>query len=260
MYPILFHIGSFEVTSFGVLVATGALVGLWIFRRELRFSDLPDEATDAALYGLVAGLAGAKLLWVGEHFGEEPFFSLLLSRAGLSWFGGFAGGVGTALLIFWRKRWPVMAILAAATPGLALGHAVGRIGCFLVGDDYGRPSTLPWAVAFPKGAPPTFVPVHPTQLYEAFALVPIFFLLVRWRRRGMPDIRVVGGYLLLVGVLRFLIEFIRVNVRVALGMTVAQYAALTISILGAILIVRSRGRQASTAPAAAHKRAARTGG
>jgi phosphatidylglycerol:prolipoprotein diacylglycerol transferase len=77
-------------------------------------------------------------------------------------------------------------VLAAATPALAVGHAIGRIGCFLVGDDYGRPTNLPWRIAFPEGLPPTAVPVHPTQLYEAAALVPLVILLMRWRRSGRP--------------------------------------------------------------------------
>lgn len=240
MYPVLFRIGTFEVTSFGVLVAVGALVGLGLLRRELRLSQLPLEAGDAALVGLVAGLVGAKLLWTAEHLGEEPLMALLLSRAGLSWFGGFAGGVGTALWIIRRRRWPVIPILSAATPALAHGHAIGRVGCFLVGDDYGIPSNLPWAVAFPEGSPPTMVAVHPTQLYEAAALIPIVALTLHWRRKGVPDAQVVGAYLGLTGGLRFAIEFIRLNARVALGMTVAQWAALALGIAGTALIVRSR--------------------
>src|SRR5919199_1593352 len=93
VYPTLFRIGSFEVTSFGVLVAIAALVGIWIFGRELARSGLPEDATNAAVAGVLGGLAGAKLLWTAEHLGEEPFLSLLLSRGGMSWFGGFVGGV-----------------------------------------------------------------------------------------------------------------------------------------------------------------------
>lgn len=245
MYPILFRIGSFEVTSFGVLVAAGAFAGLWLFHHELRRSRLPVEATDVALIAVVAGLVGAKLLWVAEHFGEEPFFALLFSRAGLSWFGGFAGGIGSGLWMIRRRKWPLVPVLAAAAPALALGHAIGRIGCFLVGDDYGKPSHLPWAVAFPNGSPPTTVPVHPTQLYEMVVLLAIMVVLLRWRQRGMPDAQVLGGYFGMAGVERFAIEFIRVNKRVALGMTVAQWASLAVAVVGAILIVRSRARQAS---------------
>ncbi|MEZ5318399.1 MAG: prolipoprotein diacylglyceryl transferase [Vicinamibacterales bacterium] len=239
---MLFRVGSFEISSFGVLVAIGALVGLWVFRRELERSRLPVGAVDAALAGVIAGMVGAKLLWVAEHLGEEPVTRLLFSRAGLSWFGGFVGGVGTALWLIRRKGWPVMAVLAAATPALAIGHAIGRIGCFLVGDDYGRPSALPWAVAFPEGAPPIDVPVHPTQIYEALALVPVAWLLIRWRRRGVSDRRVLGAYLVMTGTIRFLIEFIRVNTRVALGLTVAHFAAMGVAIAGAVLLLRRGAR------------------
>ncbi len=176
-----------------MLVAIGAIVGLWLFERELRRAGLPASAIDAGFAGVIGGLAGAKLLWVTEHAGEAPIAQLLLSRGGMSWFGGFAGGVVAGLVLMRRDRLPITAVLAAATPGLAVGHAIGRIGCFMVGDDYGRPSDLPWAVAFPEGLPPTTLPVHPTQLYEAAALVPIAWLLLRWRREGRPDRAVLGG-------------------------------------------------------------------
>ena len=94
MYPTFFRIGNFDVTSFGVMVAIGALVGLWVFGRELARSGLPASATDAAMAGVFGGLVGAKLLWVAEHVGEERLRDLLLSRGGMSWFGGLLGGVG----------------------------------------------------------------------------------------------------------------------------------------------------------------------
>ena len=170
MYPVLFRIGDFEVTSFGVLVAIGALVGIWVFGRELARSGLPETAANAAVVGVMGGFIGAKLLWTVEFAGQDSVTNLLFSRGGFSWFGGFLGGVGSGLWILRRHRVPLVPALAAATPALAIGHAIGRIGCFLVGDDYGRPSDLPWAVAFPEGLPPTTVRVHPTQLYEAAAL------------------------------------------------------------------------------------------
>src|SRR5256885_3208630 len=98
------------------MLAIGALVGLWLLRRELRRSGLPETALDAAIAGVVGGMAGAKLLWVFEHRGEEPFFGLLLSRGGMSWFGGFAGGILAGLWGMQRKRLPKPAVLAAATP------------------------------------------------------------------------------------------------------------------------------------------------
>jgi phosphatidylglycerol---prolipoprotein diacylglyceryl transferase len=240
MYPVLLRIGSFEVTSFGVLVAVAALVGLWLFRRELRRSGLPLDAADAGLVGVIGGLLGAKLLWTVEHVREGPISELLFSRGGLSWYGGLIGGVGAGLAYIGIKGWPVVPILAAATPALAFGHLIGRIGCFLVGDDYGTPSNLPWAVAFPEGLPPTTVPVHPTQLYEAIGLGLLGWLLVRWRRNGVRDTIVLGRYLVGAGTLRFVIEFIRVNERVALGLSVAHLVSLAAIALGIGVLVVSQ--------------------
>jgi len=228
------------------MVAVGALVGLWLFRRELRRSGLPERGVDAGVVGLLGGMAGAKLLWVFEHFGEEPVADLLLSRGGMSWFGGFTGGVLAGLWFMHRNRLPTIAVLAAATPALAVGHAIGRIGCFLVGDDYGRPTNLPWAVAFPEGLPPTAVPVHPTQIYEAVALIPIAWLLLRWRKQGRPDRVVLGAYFVLAGTLRFAIEFIRVNQRVFGIFTVAHLASLAAVIVGAGLLMWRGAESTST--------------
>jgi phosphatidylglycerol:prolipoprotein diacylglycerol transferase len=240
IYPVLFRIGDFEITSFGVMVAAGALVGLWLLRRELERSGLPESALDVGLAGVFGGLAGAKLLWVAEHLGEEPVFSLLFSRGGLSWFGGFAGGVLAGLWLMHHRRLPQVSVLAAATPGLVVGHQIGRIGCFLVGDDYGRPSDLPWAVAFPEGLPPTTVPVHPTQLYEAVALVPVLLMLLRWRRQGRSDRFVLGAYLMMAGLVRFAIEFLRINPPVLGMLTVAHVAALGAIVAGLAFLSAAR--------------------
>ena len=168
-----FEIRGFEITSFGAMLAVAALVGIWIFRRELRRSGMPESAVDAALAGGLGGVVGAKLLWVVEHLGSDDWTSLLFLRGGLSWFGGFVGGVLAGMIVMRRQRLPIMATIAAATPALAIGHAIGRIGCLLVGDDYGTPSNLPWAISFPRGLPPVDVPVHPAMVYEAVALLPI---------------------------------------------------------------------------------------
>jgi phosphatidylglycerol:prolipoprotein diacylglycerol transferase len=240
MYPVLFRVGTFEVTSFGAMVALAALVGLWLFRRELQRSGLPRDAADAGLIGVIGGLLGAKLLWTLEHAGTAPVSELLFSRGGLSWYGGLVGGVGAGLAWIRLRGWPTIPILAAATPALAFGHVIGRIGCFLVGDDYGRPTDLPWGVAFPQGLPPTTVPVHPTQLYEAGGLGILGWLLIRWRRKGVPDAVVLGRYLLAAGMLRFAIEFIRVNERVLLGLSVAHLVSLAVAAVGAGMLITYR--------------------
>lgn len=238
MYPVLFRIGNFEVTSFGVMVAVAALVGLNVFGRELRRRGFPEDSVNAAVGGVLGGLVGAKVIWSIEFAGSAPFSDLLFSRGGLSWFGGFAGGVSVGLWLLHRYRVPLIAGLAAASPALALGHAIGRIGCFLVGDDYGKPTTLPWAVAFPDGLPPTTVPVHPTQLYEAAALAVLAVVLLRLSRAKAPDRVVFGTYLGAAGVIRFVIEFVRVNAPVLGPLTLAQLWSLALISGGAILLSR----------------------
>lgn len=242
MLPVLFRIGTFDITSFGVMVALGALTGLWVFRRELARSGLPDTALDAAVYGLVGGLIGAKLLYVFEHLDEGSFLALFLDRGGMSWFGGFVGGLLAGYTTIRAKRWPMVAVLSAATPALAVGQLLGRIGCFLVGDDYGSPTTLPWGVAFPRGLPPTSAPVHPTQIYEAIFLACLAGLLLRWRRQGTADRTVLGRYFLLAGAFRFVLEFVRVNTRVAGPLTVAHFFALAVVVLGLVILVGGPAR------------------
>jgi phosphatidylglycerol:prolipoprotein diacylglycerol transferase len=222
MYPTFFRLGDYEVTTFGALVALGVIAGYCVLRRELRRGGLSPDDADAALMGVLGGLIGAKVVWAVEFRGEAPFLSLLFSRGGLSWFGGFVGGVGAGLWELRRREVPIFSALAAAAPALAIGHAIGRVGCFLVGDDYGRPTNLPWGVTFPRGLPPTSIPVHPTQIYEAAGLALIAWALIKWRRGGVSDVGVFGRYLVLAGTLRFAIEFIRINEPIVGSFTLAQ--------------------------------------
>lgn len=229
------------------MVALGALAGLWVFRRELIRAGLPDAALDAAVYGLVGGLLGAKLLYVFEHLDESSFMSLFLDRGGMSWFGGFVGGLVAGIATIRYKHWPLVGVLAAATPALAVGQMLGRVGCFLVGDDYGRPTSLPWGVAFPRGLPPTTDRVHPTQIYEAIFLAVLAWVLIRWRRKGVADVKVLGRYFVLAGAFRFLLEFVRVNVRVIGPFTVAHIASLGVVIVGVIVLSYAKGVRRSGA-------------
>ena len=232
MHPLLFRIGTFEITSFGAMMATAAIVGLFILQREARRSGLPDSVMDAGLVGVIGGMVGAKLFWTIEHAGSGPISGLLFSRGGLSWYGGLIGGLVSGLVFIRSRRWPLMAILAAATPALAIGQLLGRIGCFLVGDDYGWPTSLPWGVAFPEGLPPTTVPVHPTQLYEALGLGMVAAILIHWRRAGVSDGAVVGRYLVMVAALRFAIEFVRVHEAIAFGLAPAHWLSIVIAAIG----------------------------
>jgi phosphatidylglycerol---prolipoprotein diacylglyceryl transferase len=231
MLPVTFHVGAVEITGFGIMVGVGAYAGAWMFQRELRARALPD-AVAVGLAGLVGGMVGAKLLYVLEEAGQQPVLTALFSRGGFSWFGGLLGGIVVASATVVLRRLPWLGVAAAAAPAIALGQAFGRIGCFLVGDDYGRPSGLPWAVAFPQGLPPTTERVHPTQLYEAVFLFILAAALWHWRRGGATDRVVVARYCLLAGGFRFLLEFIRVDPRIVFGLTVAQFVCWTLVAVG----------------------------
>jgi len=122
---------------------------------------------------------------------------------------------------------------------------LGRIGCFLVGDDYGSPTSLPWGVAFPRGLPPTLERVHPTQIYEAIFLAVLTWVLIRWRKGGLADRTVLGRYLVMSGAFRFLLEFLRVNTRVAGPLTVAHFFALAVVVLGGVILLAA-GKAAVT--------------
>jgi phosphatidylglycerol:prolipoprotein diacylglycerol transferase len=241
MYPILFEFFGFPISTFGVMMAVGFLLSAWIVARRLAEYGLdPEFASTILIYAMIGGVAGSKLYFAIDESlrGGAPFFELLLSRAGITWYGGLIGGT---LLVTLATRWhglPTRVVASCVATAAPFGQACGRIGCFLVGDDYGQPSTLPWAVAFPEGLPPTAVPVHPTQIYEAIPLFALAVVFTRLRAAGMPDRRVFGLYLVSAGALRFAIEFLRVNEQVLLGLSVAHLASLAAMIAGGVLLTR----------------------
>ena len=247
MYPTILRIGSFEITSFGVLVAIAVLVGAGVLSRETERRGLdPSVAFEAVFAGVLGGLLGAKALYVLEHaWLGEPARGLIFDRAGLSWFGGLIGGVAGGAAAFARRGIGWRNALDAAGPALAIGQAIGRIGCFLVGDDYGTPTNLPWGMAFPNGSPPTLARVHPTQLYEAGALVVLFVWLRRSPRRTDRPGRVFARYLVGAGAIRFPLEFIRPNPHLIAGLSIAQAASAVAVVagLGWLVAIRAASRQ-----------------
>jgi len=232
MYPELFRIGGFAVSSYGVMMAlafiAGGFVGRWQFaKRGVR----PDFVWGLVIAAIIGGLIGAKVHYLIIH--PESWPQNILSRSGLVWFGGMFGALFAAALVTVFSKQRLGAVMDGSAFALAIGYAIGRIGCFLVGDDYGKPTDLPWGIAFPKGSPPTTVPVHPTQLYETLASLVIFALLLwvfspRFKREG-PLIFV---YAILAGIERFLVEFVRTNEPVALGLTQQQWISIALVIVG----------------------------
>ena len=244
MWPVVFKIPylNFPISSFGVMMAAGFLVGTWLTALRMREEGLDPELASVLLgYVLIGGVAGSKLYFAVDMALREglPFFSLLFSREGITWYGGLLAGTLAGAWGCRRHGIPILDFTSCAAVAVPVGHALGRVGCFLVGDDYGGPSDLPWALAFPLGAPPTLERVHPTQLYEVAWLLPLAALL--WaRRRRSPFL--FGEYLALAGLGRLLIEHWRVTPRVALGLSQAQWIGLALLVAGTSgwLLLRSR--------------------
>jgi phosphatidylglycerol:prolipoprotein diacylglycerol transferase len=242
MYPILFEIHGFAISTFGVMMAVGFLLSAWVVARRLReYGVDPEQSSTILIYAMLGGVLGSKLYFAIDESLRTgaSFLPLLLSRAGITWFGGLLGGTLAVVLATRIHRMSTRMISSCVATAAPLGQACGRIGCFLVGDDYGRPTELPWGIAFPEGAPPTTVPVHPTQLYEVVWLLLLAAFL--WRRRRSSAF-LFGEYLIGAGIGRFVIEIWRVNARVAQGLTEAQWISLGLVTLGGLgcLYFRSR--------------------
>jgi phosphatidylglycerol:prolipoprotein diacylglycerol transferase len=251
MYPELLRIGNFVVSSFGLMVALAFLTGYWItsleFKRKKFGQNLLGNLLIASMLG---GIGGAKLMYVFENVPLGDLFSNpvthLFSRGGLTFYGGFIG----AVLLFWilsiKNKVSFFKLMDAMAPGLAIGHSIGRVGCFLVGDDYGIKSDVPWAIAFPKGLPPTTDPVHPTQVYEVVLMGLVFAILWKLRKRVTPDGWLFSVLLITAGVERFLIEFIRNTTPSPIdGLSVAQLIAIGLIVLGTIKIVTLKNKSVS---------------
>ena len=235
MYPELFKIGNFTISSFGVMMALCFIAGYWIITLEAKRKGLDEKVVgNLFLASMIGGIVGAKLLYVFENVPLSELIrhplNNLLSRGGLTFYGGFLGAIILTWIIAHRNRLSMWVVGDLASPALALAYAIGRIGCFLVGDDYGIPSNLPWAMSFPKGLPPTEVPVHPTQLYEIVIMLIVFAFIWKIRTKGRPAGWLFSVYLIIAGLERFLIEFLR-------NTTPSPIPDLSLAQLMAILVI-----------------------
>ncbi|MGA7107392.1 MAG: prolipoprotein diacylglyceryl transferase family protein [Terracidiphilus sp.] len=238
MIPYL-HIWSFSIPTFGLMLWCAAVVAAFIMDRSFRRAGVDADAVGMVAVAVVAGIVGAKLWHVVDTPSEfhEIGWRVLWDSAGFAWFGGLVFGIGALLLQGSRARIGALRTLDLAAPAAAFGYGIGRIGCFLSGDGcYGIPTTLPWGMRFPNGLEPTFVPVHPTPLYELAAGLVIGSWL--WFRGGKarPTGWILGEYLLLSGTSRFLVEFIRRNPKIAFGLSNAQLASAGSVLVGIMLI------------------------
>jgi phosphatidylglycerol---prolipoprotein diacylglyceryl transferase len=265
MIPFL-HLGPLTIPTFGLSVACAMLVAYFVLRADLARRGIADaksgEAETLVASPCLAGFIGAKvyhLLETPSEFFADPL-GLLFSPYGFAWFGGLLAGFATFAFVAWRivrrnlaegKSISFLTILDAGSPAAAIGYGIGRIGCLLSGDgDYGIPTSLPWGMAFPNGLVPTTARVHPTPIYELIMACAIAWILwrmgsvrgaVQERRGGSSSTLDNGGakpgevfamYLILTGVARFLVEFIRINPRSFFGMSNAQAAGGLSALVG----------------------------
>ena len=235
------HIGPLTIQTFGICFAVGFLVAAGVLQRRFRELGEPVEWTWELTFAvMVGGLVGARVDYLAENWDKVHSHILknLFSGSGLVWYGGVIGGALGAVLWAQRRRWLDWRLPDVACVPLALGYAIGRCGCQLSGDgDYGIHSSLPWAMAYPKGTVPTTVKVHPTPVYETLAMGLIALLLWNLRDR-LTGGRLFALYLVLEGVERVLIEIIRRNKSVVAGLTLPQLISIALVAAGVALWVR----------------------
>jgi phosphatidylglycerol---prolipoprotein diacylglyceryl transferase len=229
------EIGPLTLQAFGIMFALGFVAaGALVARRLKELGKPPDWAYEMIFAALVGGIVGARVDFLIQNYDSvsDDLFGNIFSGAGLVWFGGVVGGaVGVLLWARWRRMLD-LTLLDICAPGLAIGYAVGRIGCQLSGDgDYGIPWDGPWAMAYPDGTEPSDVPVHPTPIYETLAMGLVTYALWRLRFSFRPGL-LFALYLVLAGAERFLVEFVRRNDEVALGLTQPQLVSLAMIVAG----------------------------
>ena len=248
MQPEL-QIGPLELKTFGLCFAAGFIFAAMVLARHFKELGKPvDWAYEMIFAGLVGGVIGSRVDYLIQNWDDvsDDLLGNVFSGSGLVWFGGLVGGALGVALWAWRRGFLGPQLLDVAAVPLALGYAIGRVGCQLSGDgDYGTESDLPWAMAYPDGAVPTTEEVHPTPIYESLAMGLVALAL--WRMRGRFAVGTIFAiYLVAAGVERLLVEFIRRNDDVALGLTFAQLVSVALIAAGAAWLVQRRGSLVET--------------
>jgi phosphatidylglycerol:prolipoprotein diacylglycerol transferase len=221
MHPVLFQVGPVTIYSYGVLAAAGVLLGLWYARRQAPHAGLHrDEVWNLGIYMVLAAIVTAKLWLVlieWRYFWRHPreIFTFGVVQSGGTFFGGILGAILLAAAYAWYEKMPILPLFDTYAAALPLGHTIGRLGCFMAGCCYGKPTSLPWGVKFSSPiaddlvGTPIGVALHPTQLYEAAAEIANFIFLVWLGKRQRFAGQIAGTYLILYGIERALIEIVR---------------------------------------------------
>jgi phosphatidylglycerol---prolipoprotein diacylglyceryl transferase len=251
MYPYIHIPHLFTIPTFGLMLWLAAVTAAVVVDRNFKRAKIDADAIGIVTIAVVAGIIGAKVWHILDTPAEfhADGWRVLYDPAGFAWYGGLVFGISALVIQGWRAKIGGLRTLDLAAPAAAIGYGIGRIGCFLSGDGcYGIPTKLPWGMAFPHGIDPVFVPVHPTPLYEMAAGILIGCWLY-WRcGKSHATGAILGQYLLLTGVARFLVEFIRRNPRVLWGLSNAQLASAGAALAGIAIILWAARRPAEQLP------------
>ncbi len=255
MHPILFSIGPLTIYSYGVLFAAAFVIGIYLAQKKAACLGIePDEKgekgekgekkaiiIDLGVYILIAAIVGARLFYIISNLDwyiKHPI-EIVFSRTGFVFYGGFIFAVLTGIWFLRRHNLPVLKIADIFSPAVAIGEAIGRIGCFLHGCCYGKPTSLPWHVHFPEGSPVGNIDVHPTQIYLSISNI-IIFIILSTIKPGFAG-KICSLYLILHALFRFVIEYWRGDsASVFLKLTGAQLISVFMLICGVILWVKAR--------------------
>jgi phosphatidylglycerol:prolipoprotein diacylglycerol transferase len=250
------QLGPLELKTFGMMFALGFLAaGAVVARRFAELGKPVDWAYEMTFAALLGGLVGARVYYLAENWSDvsDDVLGNIFSGSGLVWYGGAIGGALAVFAWAWWRGFLSLALLDLAAVPLALGYAIGRVGCQLSGDgDYGRASDLPWAMSYPEGTVPTTEEVHPTPIYETLAMGLIAWLLWQWRDRFRPGV-LFAFYLVFSGLERFLVEFVRRNEETVAGLTTAQVESVVLMLAGGIWIAVVSRRPGGLAPLPAQR-------
>mgnify|MGYP001187746203 CR=1 FL=1 len=256
MIPELFKIGPFTVYSYGLMLGIAFITASYLLSTEYKRKNLTDSfASEVTLLAIIFGIVGSKLFHLFENWDDflaDPVGSAF-NPGGLTFYGGLIVATIAVYIYSRRKKVPFLYLADGLAPSLAIAYGIGRIGCHLSGDgDYGIPTNLPWgtnyengvvkpssmfhgseiAESFPNGIVPDNTPLHPTPIYEFLVALLIFYVLWRFRKKDWADGRLFALYLILSGIARFLVEFIRLNPRYLFGLSEAQIISILLILIG----------------------------
>ncbi len=254
MHPDLFRIGPITIHTYGVMVAIGFLLGMGLALRQARKEGIPSERiSDLSFYLLLAAIIGSRVFYILLNPGpyiKNPLAIFKIWEGGLVFYGGLIFAVITGMIYIKRHGLHLWQIADIFAPSIAIGHAIGRLGCFFAGCCHGRPAEVPWAVTFtdPHSLAPLGIPLHPTQLYESAGEFVIFLILILLRKRQAFRGELFWTYVMLYSILRFFVEFFRGDAArgmLAEGLSLAQAISVIMFFIaiGFMTFLRSRGRE-----------------